>query len=206
MSVLDQILLLEQKVENAVAKISQLQAENDALRTRCAELTNALSDKTELLTHFEQDQGMIENGILKALDRLASIENSVLQAAGASSSQTTQDAQADNAANGTNADNAPQPENIGAEASPAQDGAQTPLENAAESPANGETAAVSAEAAPQENISQSGETVTAAPEAAPQPENTAQNGETAAQSGENAPQNPEQAQNPAPANGQFDIF
>ena len=63
-------------------KISQLQAENDALRSRCAELTNALSSKSEQLSAFEQDQGKIESGILKALDRLSAIENSVLQTVG----------------------------------------------------------------------------------------------------------------------------
>ena len=78
---LDQVYLLEQKVESAVAKIQQLQAENDALRNKCNELTNALSAKSEQLTSFESDQDQIENGIKKALDRLNSIENSVLRTA-----------------------------------------------------------------------------------------------------------------------------
>lgn len=82
---LDQVLLLEQKVESAVAKIAQLQAENDALRSKCSELTNALSSKSEQLSSFESDQSKIESGILKALDRLNSIENSVLKAAGQAS-------------------------------------------------------------------------------------------------------------------------
>ena len=82
---LDQILLLERKVESAVEKISQLQSENDALRTKCAELTNALADKSERLSSIEQDQSKIEDGILKALDRLNSIENSVLRAGSAAS-------------------------------------------------------------------------------------------------------------------------
>src|SRR5574344_1856392 len=76
---LDQVYLLEQKVESAVAKIQQLQAENDALRNKCAELTNALSAKSEQLTTIETDQDEIESGIKKALDRLSSIENSVLK-------------------------------------------------------------------------------------------------------------------------------
>lgn len=80
---LEQVLLLEQKVESAVERISQLQTENDALRTKCAELTNSLSSKTELLSSLEQDQSKIEDGILKALDRLNAIENSVLKAASA---------------------------------------------------------------------------------------------------------------------------
>lgn len=85
---LDQVLLLEQKVESAVNKITQLQAENDALRSKCAELTNALSSKSEQLSSFEQDQNKIESGILQALNKLSSIENSVLKvAAGAALQQ-----------------------------------------------------------------------------------------------------------------------
>lgn len=80
MITLDQIALLEQKIESAVVKIQQLQAENDALRNKCAELTNALSAKSEQLTSFETDQTQIEMGIKKALDRLNAIENSVLKA------------------------------------------------------------------------------------------------------------------------------
>lgn len=78
---LDQVILLEQKVESAVAKIQQLQAENDALRNKCEQLTNALSAKSEQLTTFESDQNQIESGIKKALDRLNAIENSVLRTA-----------------------------------------------------------------------------------------------------------------------------
>lgn len=63
---LDQVYLLEQKVESAVAKIQQLQAENDALRNKCAELTNALSAKSEQLTTIETDQDQIESGIKKS--------------------------------------------------------------------------------------------------------------------------------------------
>lgn len=84
----DQVLLLEQKVESAVAKIAQLNAENAALRTKCAELTNALSAKTEQFLAFQTDQNKIEEGILKALERLNAVENAVISA-----SQTQQDAQ-----------------------------------------------------------------------------------------------------------------
>lgn len=77
---LSQVELLEQKVESAVEKIQQLQAENDALRKKCSELTNAISAKSEQLTSFESEQVQIENGIKKALERLNSIENSVLKA------------------------------------------------------------------------------------------------------------------------------
>ncbi len=79
---LDQVYLLEQKVESAVEKIQQLQAENDALRKKCDELTNALSAKSEQLSSFETDSSRIETGIQKALDRLNSIEDSILKSEG----------------------------------------------------------------------------------------------------------------------------
>ena len=79
---LDQVLLLEEKVESAVEKIQQLEAENDALRSKCSELTNALSAKTEQLKAYESEQSKIESGIIKAIDRLNSIENTVVKAAG----------------------------------------------------------------------------------------------------------------------------
>lgn len=75
---LDQVHLLEQKVESAVAKIAQLNAENAALRSKCAELTNALSAKSEQFSSFQQDQNKIEEGILKALNRLNTVESSLL--------------------------------------------------------------------------------------------------------------------------------
>jgi len=86
---LDQVNLLEQKVESAVAKIQQLQAENDALRLEVSKLTNALSSKSEQLTSFESDQNQIESGIRKALDRLNFIENSLLKTVGQGASPVT---------------------------------------------------------------------------------------------------------------------
>ena len=111
---LDQVYLLEQKVESAVEKIQQLQAENDALRSKCNELTNALSAKSEQLSNFESDQDQIETGIKKALDRLNSIENSVLKTA----TQINQSAQA--AKPEVQATPAPQAENPKPAAAPVQ--------------------------------------------------------------------------------------
>ncbi|MCQ2589633.1 MAG: cell division protein ZapB [Treponema sp.] len=79
MNTLEQFTLLEQKIESAVAKIQQLQAENDALRNKCKELTNALSSQSEQLSFYQADKGKIETGIQKALDRLNSIENTILK-------------------------------------------------------------------------------------------------------------------------------
>jgi len=85
---LDQVLLLQQKVESAVAKIAELnqtvaqkEAENAALRSKCVELTNALSAKTEQFSSFQSDQSKIEEGILKALERLNAVESTVLSVA-----------------------------------------------------------------------------------------------------------------------------
>lgn len=78
MITLNQVLLLEQKIEGAVEKIRQLEAENDALRKECSELKNSLYSKTEQLSSFESNQSAIESGIIKALERLDAIENSVL--------------------------------------------------------------------------------------------------------------------------------
>jgi len=78
---IDQVLLLEERVESAVKKIEQLNAENAALRSKCAELSNALNAKSEQFSSFQNDQSKIEEGILKALSRLNAVENVVLQAA-----------------------------------------------------------------------------------------------------------------------------
>ena len=86
MITLDQVLLLEQKVESAVVKIQQLQAENAALRNRCSELTNALSSKSEQLSSLESEQNQIESGLLKSLNRLSSIENIILNLADSNNS------------------------------------------------------------------------------------------------------------------------
>jgi predicted RNase H-like nuclease (RuvC/YqgF family) len=70
MITLDQVLLLQEKVENAVekivsleAKVQELNLENDALRSRCAELSKALSEKTELVSNLEITQSKIESVI-----------------------------------------------------------------------------------------------------------------------------------------------
>lgn len=85
MITLDQVLLLQEKVESAVGKISsltekisQLESENDALRSKCAELTKACSEKTELVSTMESTQAKIEESILLALTRLDSVEDKLL--------------------------------------------------------------------------------------------------------------------------------
>ena len=77
---LEQIQLLEQKVESAVAKILQLTEERDSLYQRCVQLEEENNRLQSNIIDFHQDQERIEQGIIKALDKLNAIENSVLQA------------------------------------------------------------------------------------------------------------------------------
>jgi len=91
MITLDQVLLLQKKVETAVGKIKaltseieQLKADNDALRSKCTELTKALTDKTEFVSTLESEQDKIESTILHALNQLDIVENSILNGGTAS--------------------------------------------------------------------------------------------------------------------------
>ena len=109
----DQVLLLEEKVESAVKKIEQLNAENAALRSKCAELSNALNAKTEQFSSFESNQSKIEEGILKALSRLNAVENVVLQASATqSSSVSSQVTQIQSAPVSNSEDQIPVPEPV----------------------------------------------------------------------------------------------
>lgn len=103
MITLDQVLLLQKKVETAVERIKtlsseleQLKTDNDALRSKCAELTKALSDKTEFVSSLESEQDKIESTILHALSQLDVVENSILNTpsvleSGENASQAEQD-------------------------------------------------------------------------------------------------------------------
>ena len=82
---LDQIQLLEQKVELAVKKISELQKENDflrsefsALKVKSDELQKTNVELQNKVTVFESDQPRIEQGIINALKYLDNVEDSVL--------------------------------------------------------------------------------------------------------------------------------
>lgn len=85
---LDQIQLLGKKVESALIRIVELQNENAELQNKCAELETRNSELSRLVADFEQDQNTIEQGILSVLDRLNSIENTVLQTDSESTNST----------------------------------------------------------------------------------------------------------------------
>lgn len=79
---LDQIRVLEQKIEAIVSKIKELTEENLVLHNKNSQLEQENSLLKTKLSAFEQDQEKIEQGIINALDRLNSVENSILLAAG----------------------------------------------------------------------------------------------------------------------------
>ena len=77
---LDQVRLLENRVEKAVGKIQSLTSENTHLRSQLSGLQTRVSELEGLVRSFKDDQGRIEEGILNALDRLSAFEDSVFHA------------------------------------------------------------------------------------------------------------------------------
>jgi len=77
---LDQVRLLENRVEKAVGKIQSLTNENTHLRSQLSTLQTRVGELEGLVRSFKDDQGRIEEGILNALDRLSAFEDSVFHA------------------------------------------------------------------------------------------------------------------------------
>jgi chromosome segregation ATPase len=77
---LDQIQLVQQKVEKVIAKINMLEQENAKLISQNNELIKQNNELNTKISSFEADQSKIEQGLLHALERLNSVENSVLKA------------------------------------------------------------------------------------------------------------------------------
>ncbi|MGI5173387.1 hypothetical protein H0R92_07265 [Treponema sp. OMZ 840] len=74
---LNQIQLLEQKVESVLQLVSQLQNEKSDLENQNADLKMQLQKITAKYEHFEQDGAKIEQGILSVLNRLNDMEDAV---------------------------------------------------------------------------------------------------------------------------------
>ena len=79
MITLDQVQLLEKKVEAIVSKMNDLQRQNIALQEKNRELIEKNSLLMQKISSFEADQNRIEEGILNALERLNCMENTVHQ-------------------------------------------------------------------------------------------------------------------------------
>lgn len=77
---LDQVRLLENRVQKAVGKITSLTDENARLRSQLSGLQTRVNELEGLVRSFKDDQGRIEEGILSALDRLSAFEDSVFHA------------------------------------------------------------------------------------------------------------------------------
>lgn len=74
---LDQVRLLENRVEKAVDKIQSLTSENQQLKGQLSGLQSRVLELEGLVNAFKNDQGRIEEGILNALDRLSAFEDSL---------------------------------------------------------------------------------------------------------------------------------
>ncbi len=74
---LDQVHLLENRVEKAVGKITSLTAENEHLRSQLTTLQQRVIELEGFVSGFKDDQGKIEAGILNALEQLGALENAI---------------------------------------------------------------------------------------------------------------------------------
>lgn len=70
----EQIRLLETKVQKAVSLLSSLQEENTLLKTRLGEYEKRVDDLEYLLEEFKEEQQEIEQGIISALNKLETLE------------------------------------------------------------------------------------------------------------------------------------
>ncbi len=79
---LDQIKVLERKIEAVVSRVMELTSENNTLKQKIDFLVQENQILQSKVEAFESDQEKIEQGIISALDRLNTVENSVLLTAG----------------------------------------------------------------------------------------------------------------------------
>jgi len=74
---LEQVRVLESRVEKAVGLIASLRAENSSLRHGLQTAEQRVSELEALIAEFQKDQARIESGILEALRKLDSFEDAV---------------------------------------------------------------------------------------------------------------------------------
>lgn len=181
---LDQVLLLQRKVETAVSKIKALSAEierlnqdNALLKKEREELKAALSDRAELVSNLEAEQNRIEESIMQALTQLDTVENTLLE-------QQENGVQADSS-NQDGAGNTP------------ENAASSLQETVSEDSSEQDTQSAPAPDSPE---STEGQTVISEQQA-DSSEGAEQNAESGSLDFEG-----EQHEDAAPINGQFDIF
>ncbi|PKL09220.1 MAG: cell division protein ZapB [Spirochaetae bacterium HGW-Spirochaetae-7] len=74
---LEQVRSLESRVEKAVALIASLRSENASMRSGLAAAESRVAELEGLIQGFQKDQARIEEGIVEALRKLDSFEDTV---------------------------------------------------------------------------------------------------------------------------------
>src|SRR5690554_2822463 len=70
----EQIRLLESKVQKAVGMLAALQEENRVLKSRLAQYESRIDELEYMIEEFKEDQSEIEQGIISALNKLEGLE------------------------------------------------------------------------------------------------------------------------------------
>lgn len=78
---LEQIKLLEKKVEAAISTIKRLTDEREAFKLKLREKDKRISELEDMVVNFKDDQNKIENGIKNTLNLLNSLEDLALPSA-----------------------------------------------------------------------------------------------------------------------------
>ncbi len=76
---IEQVRLLEQRVNKAVAKISALQQENTTLREEIGAYQTRVQELEQQIMQIKEDQTAIEQGILSALGQLDQLEDELTE-------------------------------------------------------------------------------------------------------------------------------
>ena len=74
---IEQVRLLEERVQKVIARITELKAENTTLRTQLEGYQDRISDLEKRIEGFASGQDEIEAGILSALQRLDEVEDAI---------------------------------------------------------------------------------------------------------------------------------
>jgi chromosome segregation ATPase len=77
MGILENVKVLESKVDKEIDLAKRLMEENDQLREKVDLYQKRVEDLESLIQAFKEEQNAIENGILSALNRLNQFEDAV---------------------------------------------------------------------------------------------------------------------------------
>lgn len=129
MITLEQVLLLDEKIQKAVDTITTLRQENTSLKTRLGEYQTRIEELEVLIKDFKNDQGEIEEGILKALKQLDMVDSSTSEATPDDTpAETEADSMESEADTESTAESSPEPETTSASA-PVTESAEPAVES-----------------------------------------------------------------------------